>query len=104
MSEFVNKSADGLTKNDHFRAMLRTAAERGFRPEFVLSGRWRATLENLKCIRPPGWSWLTRLECDRHVNPDRNGNRRVSRIDISEQFDIVFQFLDRLKNGINTTA
>ena len=35
-----NKSADGSTKNDHFRDMLRTAAERGFTPEFISFDTW----------------------------------------------------------------
>jgi hypothetical protein len=84
-----NKGVDGLTKNDHFRAMLRTAVERGFRPEVVLFDSWYASLENLKFIRSLDWIWLTRLECDRQVNPDRQGNRRVSQVTISEQGDIV---------------
>jgi putative transposase len=60
-----NKVVDGLTKHDHFRAMLRTAAERGFRPKVVLFDSWYASLENLKFIRSIDWLWLTRLECDR---------------------------------------
>jgi len=47
-----NKSVDGLTKNDHFRTMPRTAAERGFTPEVVLFDSWYSGLENLKRNRP----------------------------------------------------
>ena len=54
-----NKSADGLTKNGHFRTMLRTAAERGFSPESVLFDSRYSGLENLKLIRSPGRRRLT---------------------------------------------
>ncbi len=84
-----NKQTDGLTKNDHFRAMLRTAAERGFTPEFILFDTWYASLKNLKFIRSLNWLWLTRLECNRHINPDRTGNRPVKEVVLSEQGDIV---------------
>lgn len=49
-----NKSVDAPTKNDHFLDMLRTAAERGFTPEFILFDTWYASLENLKFIRSLG--------------------------------------------------
>ncbi len=84
-----NKSADGLTKNDHFLAMLLTAAARGFIPEFVLFDTWYASLENLKFIHSLSWLWLTPLECSRHVNPDKTGNRPVKETILSEQGDIV---------------
>lgn len=84
-----NKSSDGPTKNDHFRAMLRTAAERGFAPEFILFDSRYSSLDNLKLIRSFGWLWPARLERSRHVNPDRTGNRPVQQADISESGDIV---------------
>ena len=84
-----NKSSDGPTKNDHFRAMLRTAAERGFAPEFILFDSRYSSLDNLKLIRLFGRLRPTRPECGRHVNPDRTGNRPVQQADISESGDIV---------------
>jgi hypothetical protein len=69
---------DGLTKNDHFRAMLQTAHERGFQPRYVCFDSWYSSLENLKAIRALGWHWLTRLKENRLVNPDGNGNRPVA--------------------------
>src|SRR3954466_7475205 len=38
------------TKNDHFRAMLRAARQRGFRPRCVLFDGWYSSLENLKLL------------------------------------------------------
>ena len=84
-----NKDCDGLTKNDHFRDMLKTAKQRGFVPEFVLFDTWYASLENLKLIRQLQWLWLTRLEHNRQVNPDQTYNRPVRQIDTDEQGDIV---------------
>jgi hypothetical protein len=68
--EFVNKLTDGLTKNDHFRDMLLTAAKRGFSPKFILFGSWHASLDNLKMIRSLGWLWLTRLASSRFILKD----------------------------------
>lgn len=84
-----NKPVDNRTKNDHFRVLLRTAAGRGFRPEAVLFDSWYSGLENLKLIRSLKWRWLTRLKHNRHVDPDRTGNRPVREVDLSEQGDTV---------------
>jgi putative transposase len=79
-----NKIKDGLTKNDHFRSMLQAARQRGFQPEFVLFDSWHASLENLKLIRSAGWQWLTRLEHNRHVDPNRTGNILLNQVDIPQ--------------------
>ena len=73
-----DKARDGLTKNDHFRAMLAAAAERGFAPRCVLFDQWYGSLENLKAIRATGWSWLTQLKANRLVNSDGLGSVPVS--------------------------
>jgi putative transposase len=69
--------ADGLTKNDHARAMLATAKARGFAPQMVLFDSWYASLQNLKAVRTHGWHWTTQLKANRAVNPDGTGNRRL---------------------------
>jgi len=71
-----NRAEDGLTKNDHFRAMLSTAHERGFQPELVLFDSWYASLENLKQVRRYGWHWLTRLKANRLVSVEGNRHNR----------------------------
>jgi len=77
-----NKEEDGLTKNDHFRAMVRRAKERGIEPELVAFDSWYGALDNLKLIRDLEWDWLTQLKSNRLVDPDDNGNRPISEIDI----------------------
>lgn len=84
-----NKAEDGLTKNDHFRAMLKTAHNRGFQPECILFDSWYASLANLKAIRFYNWRWLTRLERNRHVNPDRTGNRAINQVEIGPEGSVV---------------
>ncbi len=69
------KDADGLTKNDHFRAMLDTAKARGFAPACVVFDSWYASLPHLKAVRGHGWRWVTQLKKNRLVNPDGTGNR-----------------------------
>jgi len=84
-----HKAQDGLTKNDHFRAMLQTAKARGFSPEYILFDSWYASLQNLKAIRACDWLWLSRLEHNRHVSPDRTGNRPLNQVDLAETGTIV---------------
>ena len=77
-----DKANDGLSKNDHFRAMLAVAKERGVQPECVLPrsmgrGGWYASVDNLKALRTLGWPWLTRLPANRNVNLDRQGLKAV---------------------------
>jgi DDE superfamily endonuclease len=69
---------DGVTKNDHFQAMLQTAKKRGFTPRYVCFDGWYSSLANLKLIRSFGWQWLTRLKANRLVNPDGASNRPLA--------------------------
>jgi hypothetical protein len=64
----------GNTKNEHFRAMLVTAKQRGFSPSLVCFDSWYSRLDNLKAVRAHGWTFLTRLKHNRLVNPDGQGN------------------------------
>lgn len=84
-----DKPVDGVTKNMHFRTMLQTAHERGFRPRLVAFDSWYSSLENLKTIRKYGWMWLTRLKGNRQVNPDGKGNRALQDCVIAETGTIV---------------
>jgi len=76
---------DGLTKNDHARAMWAEARSRGFEPECVIFDVWYAGLRNLKALDMLGWRWLTRLKSNRLVNPDGGGNRSISTVSIPEE-------------------
>ncbi len=73
-----DKAHDGLGKNDHFRQMVASAHERGFRPELVAFDSWYASLDNLKAIRGHGWLWLTQLKSNRLVSVDGSGNRPLA--------------------------
>ncbi len=84
-----DKPVDGVTKNAHFRAMLQTAKQRGFCPRFVAFDSWYSSLENLKTSRALGWHWFTRLKSNRHVDPDRTGNRALEACEISASGTVV---------------
>jgi DDE superfamily endonuclease len=84
-----HKDSDGATKNDHFRAMLKTARARGFQPTGVLFDSWYSGLENLKLIRAYQWLWLTRLKSNRLVSLNFQGNRPVSEQPIAESSTLV---------------
>jgi len=77
-----NKVEDGLSKNDHFRAMLETAQARGFAPHLVAFDSWYSSLENLKLVRSFGWDWLTRLKSNRQVSLQAGEQQAVSDLDI----------------------
>ena len=85
-----DKKKDSLTKNDHFQALVKAARERGFAPGGVVFDSWYSSLENLKLIRSFQWIWLTRLKSNRKVNPDREGLRAVSAVEIGERGRVVW--------------
>jgi hypothetical protein len=84
-----DKPRDRLSKNDHFRAMVTAAAERGFRPQLLAFDSWYASLENLKLVRCLNWQWLTQLKSNRLVDSDGSGNLPISIVLISHQGSIV---------------
>ncbi|MCA1666419.1 MAG: transposase [Thermomicrobia bacterium] len=79
-----DKPHDGITKNEHFLAMLLTARERGFAPECVLFDSWYAAVDNLRLIRDVGWRWLTRLKANRRVSIDYQRKRALETWPIAE--------------------
>jgi putative transposase len=85
-----DKKKDSLTKNDHFQEMLKEAQTRGFQPQCVVFDSWYSGLENLKLIRSFDWIWLTRLKSNRRVNPDREGLRAVSEVEIGASGRVVW--------------
>jgi hypothetical protein len=74
------KAQDGLSKNEHFRAMIRSARARGFSPRLVGFDSWYSGLDNLKLLRDCEWDWLTQLKSNRLVNADGSGNRPISAV------------------------
>jgi putative transposase len=85
-----DKATDGLTKNDHFLALLRAAKARRFEPGCVAFDSWYSGLENLKAVRECGWTFLTQLKANRRVNPGRQGLRPVSEAAIEPGGTIVW--------------
>lgn len=79
-----DKPNDGITKNEHFLAMLLTARERGFTPEYILFDSWYASVDNLRLIRDCGWRWLTRLKANRRVSIDYAPKRALETWPIAE--------------------
>lgn len=77
-----HKAEDGLSKNDHFVAMLETANTRGFAPTIVAFDSWYSGLDNLKRVREHQWDWLTRLKSNRQVSLRAHETQAVSALDI----------------------
>lgn len=78
-----NKEQDGLSKNDHFQAMTKQAAQRGFEPDLFAFDSWYSSLANLKQVRQLGWDWLTRLKKNRQVSPAAGQRMAISELFIS---------------------
>jgi len=66
------KETDGNTKNDHFRAMLNRAQQRGFSPLYVLTDSWYSSIDNLKHVTKKGWHFICGLQSNRLVH-ERQG-------------------------------
>jgi hypothetical protein len=98
------KAVDGATKNDHFRAMLTTAKERGFKPRCVAFDSWFSALANLKLIANYGWSWLTRLKRNRLVNPDKTGNRPICEVAVASTGTVVHAHWLRVHSSIQDSC
>ncbi len=79
-----DKAHDGISKNEHFLAMLLTAQQRGFTPECVLFDSWYASVDNLRLIRDCGWRWLTRLKANRRVSIDYQPKRALENWPITD--------------------
>jgi putative transposase len=79
-----DKPHDGISKNEHFLAMLLTAVERGFTPECVLFDSWYASVDNLRLIHDRGWRWLTQLKANRRVSIDYAPKRALESWAIAE--------------------
>jgi Transposase DDE domain. len=84
-----DKKGDGLSKNEHFRAMLQTAVTRNFQPYFVLFDSWYSSNDNLTFIDKFGWNWCTRAKQNRMVNLDRAGNQPVSSVFLPDDGRVV---------------
>jgi putative transposase len=84
-----DRPVDGQTKNEHARAMLAAAHQRGFQPQVVAFDGWYAALANLKTIRGYDWHWFTRLKGNRLVNPDDTGNVPLAALAIPPEGQIV---------------
>jgi DDE superfamily endonuclease len=80
---------DELTKNDHFRDMIHTAHQRGFQPRIIGFDSWYGSLANLKAVHDLDWIWLTQLKANRHVDPNRTGNRPLEQVLIGPTGGIV---------------
>ena len=84
-----HKSSDGLTKNDHFAAMLKVAKQRGFQPEAVLFDGWYSSLDNLKTADSFGWTFVTRFKSNRKVRLDDGLKLALHKQPIAEDGTIV---------------
>ena len=85
-----DKPHDGITKNEHFAAMLLTAKQRGFAPECVLFDSWYASINNLRLVRDCGCRWLMQLNGNRLVNVERTEHHPVAACAIAETGTVVW--------------
>jgi DDE superfamily endonuclease len=85
-----HKATDGLTKNAHFRALLRAAAARGLRPEMVCFDCWYASVDNLNLARRLGWKFFTRFKGNRLIRMDFGPPTRLDEAAIPPEGRLVY--------------
>lgn len=85
-----DKPNDKLSKNAHFRTLLRRLRDRGYTPRCVCFDSWYSGVDNLKLLRSFGWRWLTRLKCNRSVRLDRGPPQAVQHAAISAGGTVVW--------------
>ncbi len=82
------KEAEGKSKNELFREMLKKAKKRGFSPLYALMDAWYSSIENLKVITG---------ECEWQFICNVKGNRQVS---VLRGFDISISDLELAKRRV----
>ena len=85
-----HKASDGLTKNAHFRALLRAAHGRGLEPEVVCFDAWYASVDNLKLVRQLGWKFFTRFKGNRLIRMDFGPPTRLDEAAIPPEGRLVY--------------
>lgn len=58
---------DGMTKNEHFREMLKLAKHRGMEPQIVVMDSWYAAVDTLHQINNYDWIFVAGLKSNRVV-------------------------------------
>ena len=72
---------DEKNKNEHFVDMLKTAKERGFKPDFVMADCWYSSLGNMKTIVKLGWKFIFGIKENRLVNETQGNYVAISALD-----------------------
>jgi len=67
--------ADGATKNQHTREMLRQASDRGFQPKMVVLDSWYSAVDTLHLIGDLGWKFVSGLKGNRVVFTKKENGR-----------------------------
>ena len=61
----VYNKDDGITKNEHLRDMLKTAKNRGFKPEKVMFDSWYSACEALHLLQSWSWKYMVGIKSNR---------------------------------------
>jgi len=78
----AKETKDHQTRNHLFRAMLRQAHQRGLKPRCVCFDAWYGSVDNLKLVRQLGWTFLTRLRCNRRIRINFGPVQRVEQAEV----------------------
>ncbi|WP_322814965.1 hypothetical protein [Chloroflexus sp.] len=80
---------DGLTTTDHVPTLVTAAAAWGCQPHLLGFASWSACMANVTLVRLLTWQWLTQLNANRLVDPNRSGNRPIRTVRIPRHGAIV---------------
>lgn len=76
--------AEGKTKNDYFREMVREVKQWGLQPAWVTGDSWYSSLENLKFLRNEKAGFLFGVASNRQVSQQRGTTVPVKDVEIPE--------------------
>jgi len=78
----VYRQAEGKTKNDYFRDMVREVWNRGLRPDWVTADSWYSSLDNLKFLKGLEVGICMGMEKNRTVSCQPHLYQQVGQLDV----------------------
>jgi len=81
----IYNKAEGKSKHDYFREMIKEVKAGGIKAKYVTGDSWYASIENLKFIREEKLGFLFGIERNRKISVERGKKQQVQRVEIPMQ-------------------
>lgn len=81
----IYKTAEGKSKHDDFREMIKEVKAGGIKAEYLTGDSWYASTDNLKFIREEGLGFVFGIEPNRNISLETGKEQQVQRVEIPEE-------------------